>query len=101
MGNIANGVPGEAITTFSFTLLAETVRDGVNVTVTATFSNNTTSTVRETISRDRGGNPPADDIFYGFVAPSGTSITSVALTSNASRADCIYVDDIGFITSVP
>jgi hypothetical protein len=101
MGAITNGVAGEAVTTFSFTLLAETALDGLTVTATATFSDNTTSVVTETVSRDRNGNPPTDNIFYGFVAPAGKSITSVAITSNTTRGDTTYIGDIGFITSVP
>ena len=101
MGAITNGASGEAVTSFSFTLLAQTTLDGIGVTVTATFSGGGTSTVTQTISRDRGGNPPDADVFYAFVAPAGQSITSVALTSNTSRGDTIYLSDVGFITSVP
>ncbi|MGB8354693.1 MAG: hypothetical protein WCD79_12440 [Chthoniobacteraceae bacterium] len=100
MGAITNGVTNEKVTTFAFTLLTQTVLNGLTVTVTATFSDNSTSVVKRTVNRGLT-NPPTQDLFYGFVAPAGQSIVSIALTSSTNRADTTYIDDVGFITSVP
>ena len=99
MGAITNGVANEKVTTFAFTYLAQTILNGLSVTVTATFSDLTTSTVMQTVNRNLA-NPPTNDVFFGFVAPAGKSILSVAVTSNTSRANTSYIDDVGFITSV-
>jgi len=99
MGAITGGVPGEKVTSFSFTYLTETVLNGLTVTVTATFSDNSTSTVTRTVNRNTSS--PVYDTFYGFVAPAGQSITSISLTSNTTRANTTNIDDVGFITSVP
>jgi len=99
MGAITGGVAGEKVTSFAFTYLTETVLDGLTVTVVATFSDNSTSTVTRTVNRDTSS--PIYDTFYGFVAPAGKSITSISLTSNATRANTTNIDDVSFITSVP
>jgi len=85
--------------TFAFTYLAQTILNGLSITATATFSDLTTSTVTQTANRNLS-NPPTNDIFFGFVAPAGKSIVSVAVTSNTTRANTSYIDDVGFITSV-
>ena len=74
--------------------------NGLTVTVVATFSDGTTSTVTQTpVNRDTSS--PIYDTFYAFVAPAGQSITSVALTSNTTRGNTTNIDDVAFITSVP
>lgn len=97
MGAINNGVANEKVTAFSFTYLTQTALNGIAVTVTATFSDNSTSVVNRTINRNTAS--PAQDTFFAFVAPGGKSIKSVALVSNTSRADTTHIDDVGFITS--
>ena len=99
MGAITGGVAGEKVTQFSFTYLTETVLNSLTVTAVATFSDGTTSTVTRTVNRDTTS--PIYDTFYGFVAPAGQSITSVALTSNTTRGATTNIDDVAFITSVP
>jgi hypothetical protein len=97
MGAVTGGVANEKVTSFSFTYLTQTVLNGLSVTVTATFSDNSTSTVTRTVNRNTSS--PTVDTFYAFVAPSGKSITSVALTSNTTRANTTNIDDVGFITA--
>lgn len=100
MGAVTGGAASEKVTSFSFTYLTETALNGLTVTVTATFSDGTTSVVTGTVNRNTTS--PAADTFYGFVAPSGKSIVSVALSSNTTRADTTHLDDVGFVTaSVP
>lgn len=98
MGSITGGVANERVTSFAFTYLTETALNGLSVAVTATFSDQSTSVVTRTINRNTGS--PANDTFFGFVAPSGTSIVSVAITSNTNRGETTHIDDVGFITSV-
>ena len=98
MGTITGGAAFEKVTSFAFTYLTETVLNGLTVTVTATFSDLSTSTVTRTINRNTTS--PANDTFFGFVAPSGTYLVSVQLTSNTTRGDTTHIDDMGFITSV-
>jgi hypothetical protein len=98
MGNIVGGQANEKVTSFAFTYLTEAVLNGLTVTVTATFSDQSTSTVTRTVNRNTSS--PIYDTFFGFVAPSGTSIVSVSLTSNTTRGDTTHIDDVGFITSV-
>ncbi len=98
MGSITGGQVGEKVTSFAFTYLTETVLNGLTVTVTANFSDQTTSTVTRSVNRNTTS--PVYDTFYGFVAPSGTSIVSVSVTSNTTRGDTSHIDDVGFITSV-
>jgi hypothetical protein len=100
MGAITGGVAGEKVTQFSFTYLTQTVLNGLTVTVVATFSDGTTSTVTDT-PVNRNTSSPTVDTFFGFVAPAGQYITSVALTSNTTRANTTNIDDVAFITSVP
>jgi hypothetical protein len=99
MGTITGGVAGEQVTQFSFTYLTQTVLNGLTVTAVATFSDGTTSTSTQTINRNTSS--PVYDTFFGFVAPSGKYITSVALTSNTTRGNTTNIDDVAFITSVP
>jgi hypothetical protein len=61
--------------------------------MTATFSGGTTST----LSRALAGTQNNNDTFYGFVAPDGQSITSLAVTRSAR----VPFDDLGFVTTVP
>jgi hypothetical protein len=98
MGSITGGQASEHVTSFAFTYLTETVLNGLTVTVTATFSDQSTSTVTRTVNRNTTS--PIYDTFFGFVAPSGTYIVSVALTSNTTRGDTTHIDDVGFVTSV-
>ena len=98
MGSITGGVANEKVTSFAFTYLTETVLNGLTVTVTATFSDQSTSTVTRTVNRNTTS--PVNDTFFGFTAPAGTSIVSVSLTSNTTRADTTHIDDVGFVTSV-
>jgi hypothetical protein len=100
MGAITGGAPGEKVTQFSFTYLTQTVLNGLTVTVTATFSDNSTSTVTE-YPVNRNTSSPVFDTFFGFVAPAGKYITSVALASNTTRGNTTNIDDVSFITSVP
>jgi len=98
MGAITGGQTNEKVTSFSFTFLTETVLNGLTVTATATFSDNSTSVVTRTVNRDTTN--PTQDTFYGFVAPSGKSITSVSIVSNTTRGETTHIDDVGFITSI-
>jgi hypothetical protein len=98
MGNITGGAANEHVTSFAFTYLTETVLNGLTVTVTATFSDQSTSVVTRTVNRNTSS--PVNDTFYGFVAPAGTYIVSVALTSNTTRGDTTHIDDVGFVTSI-
>jgi hypothetical protein len=99
MGAITGGVTNEKVTSFSFTYLTETVLNGITVTVTATFSDNSTSVVTRTVNRDTSS--PIYDTFYGFVAPSGQYITSISLVSDTTRGATTNIDDVSFITAVP
>lgn len=98
MGSITGGQASEHVTSFAFTYLTQTVLNGLTVTATATFSDQTTSAVTRTVNRNTTS--PVYDTFFGFTAPSGTYIVSVALTSNTTRGDTTHIDDVGFITSL-
>jgi hypothetical protein len=96
VGTITGGLPGEEVTSLAFTYLTQSVANGIALSATATFSDNSTSVVTQSINRDTSS--PIYDTFFGFVAPSGKSITSVSLASTTTRADTTYIDDVGFIT---
>lgn len=98
MGAITGGLTNEKVTSFAFTYLTETALNGITVTVTATFSDNSTSVVTRTVNRNTTS--PVNDTFYGFVAPSGKSIVSVSLVSNTNRGATTNIDDVSFTTSV-
>jgi hypothetical protein len=98
MGAITGGLTNERVTSFAFTYLTETAVNGITVTVTATFSDNSTSVVTRSVNRNTTS--PVYDTFYGFVAPSGKWITSVSVVSNTTRGGTTNIDDVGFITSV-
>ena len=100
MGSISGGGANDKVVAFAFTFLTQTVLNGISVTVTATFSDNTTTAVTRTI--DRHTSSPVKDIFFAFQAPSGKWITSVSLVSNTTRGETTHIDDLGFVTaSIP
>ena len=108
--SLAIGVPADA--TSGATLLEGVVKIGftvlsrnnatypINVRITVTFSDATTQVVTNNLAKSSGG----DNTFFGFTAPSGATITSVALaafnpTSGLTVSTRIGWDDFGFITA--
>ncbi len=66
-----------------------------SITVTATFSDNSTANASRTIGEGKG----AGDTFYGFVAPSGLTIASLTVTTGGVNG-VPDIDDFGFITNL-
>jgi len=98
-GSIAGGATDERVTSFGFTLLTQNVLSSVTYTATVTFDDNTTAVASKVLSRDTV-NPTLDN-FWGFTAPTGRYITSVAFTTTAALSrDVTHIDDVGFVTSV-
>jgi hypothetical protein len=96
IGAISNGVAGEYVNSFAFTLLSRDARDWGDVTVTATFGNASTATAVADVTPGAG----LGDTFYGFVDTTGTGIASVTLTTSDNDGR-VGFDDIAFTTLVP
>ena len=94
IGRVSGGAPGEAVTSFAGSLIERDDRDPAPL-VTATFSDGSTVTSLADMAGD-GGSPNSKDTFFGFQAPAGTSIVSVAFDLDTF----IHLDDIAFMTSV-
>jgi len=96
IGAVTNGATNEAVTQFGVTFLGRLSRT-VDVSVVATFSGGGTATATETTIG--AGN----DTFYGFIAPTGESITAVSISAsnwNTGNAESFSIDDIGIVTAV-
>jgi hypothetical protein len=93
-GAVSSPDANEYVSALGFTVLE---RLGANVgnplSVTATFSDGSTVTAQANMS---GASPASDqDTFFGFIAPSGSSITSVRF----NPGNFTSIDDLAFITS--
>jgi len=100
IGSITGGLTNERVTSFGFTLLTQTVLTSVTYTATATFDDGTTASANKTLGRVTTNSPTLDN-FWGFTAPTGHYITSLAFTTNAGAGrDVTHIDDVGFVTSV-
>lgn len=91
----------EGVVQIGFTVLSRNnALYPIDVRVTASFSDASTQIVTTNLARLSGG----DNTFFGFTAPSGATITSVALaalnpTTGAPVSTRIGWDDFGFITA--
>ncbi len=96
--SITGGEAFEAITKVGLTYVGRSNGGGLdnsdNVTITAFFSNATSSSVT-TNANNAGG-----ERFVGFEAPANTSITRLLIDIPADINRRVYVDDLGFVTSV-
>ncbi len=91
----------EAVVRLGFTVLSRTdaATFPADVKATVSFSDGTTESVTSRV----GGTKGTDDTFYGFSAPSGLSITNLALASFSPDTTTpvstkIAIDDIAFVT---
>lgn len=94
--SITNGLLNEQVVRFGLTFLE---RDSTSGTISgiATFTNGTTDTASATLSRAlTNALNDSQDTFFGFTAPSGQWIKSVAFTS----AGNFTMDDLAFATAV-
>lgn len=96
IGAITNGVAGEFVNSFAFTLLSRNARDWGDVTVVATFGDASTATAVADVTPGAG----LGDTFYGFVDTTGTGIVSLSLTTSDADGR-VGFDDIAFTTAVP
>lgn len=99
---IATGLDvAESVTQVGFVILSRTAAGyPLDVRATAFFSDGSTQAVTATLLSPKS----ADDTFYGFTAPTNTSITNIFLQSFATGtvtavSSRICFDDFGFITS--
>ncbi len=95
MGGITNGAANEVVGTFGVTVLSRTSRDLGTVTGVATFSDSSTATATYAIGASAAG---AKDVFYGFVAPAGLSISKVSISYPITGENSTSFDDVAFIT---
>jgi hypothetical protein len=100
--NLTGGSLGETgVTELGFTALsASDPNTGVpinwgTVTGIANFSGGGSVTETATINALKG----AGDTFFGFIAPSGQTITSFSLSSSTANTGSPDIDDIGFVTN--
>lgn len=97
----SSGSPDLGLSAFGFSFLSRTVSGAVNygvINVTATFSGGGTATSSATINALSG----AANTFFGFQAPDGETISSVAFSGPTGSSNFnIFIDDIGFVTVVP
>lgn len=98
LGAITGGQVGEQVNTFAITVLSQGTTDTAIgppglVTVTATYSDATTTTLSRTINEAAG----AGDTFFSFVAPTGFAISNVTFSpANNFR---MSFDDLAFTTT--
>lgn len=90
--------PDDLISQFGFTFLSRTSRDYGTVTAVASFSDGSTLTSSFLNTSFAAG---AQDTFFGFIAPTGESITQVTLTSSQGPGFIagFSLDDAAFVTS--
>lgn len=96
IGAVSGGLPAEAVTQFGFTFLSRTSRNYGTVSSIATFSGGGTATSSVNLSTAPGAG--VNDTFFGFIAPTGQSISSVVLTPGNDVG--FSIDDVGFVSSV-
>jgi len=96
--SITGGAPEEYLKSVGFTLLNRTgYGSGRTFTVTANYSNDTSSTVASSLGSVKG----EDDTFWSFTAPDGASITSIAVDAANDSVGTSFApvfDDFAFIT---
>lgn len=96
--SITGGEVFEAITKVGLTYVGRTNGGGLdnadNVTITAFFSNATSSSVTTNANNANG------ERFIGFEAPANTSITRLLIDIPADINRRVFIDDLGFVTSV-
>ncbi|MDX2109658.1 MAG: hypothetical protein SFY80_05385 [Verrucomicrobiota bacterium] len=95
--SITGGEPLEVITGLGLTYLGRTNGGGLdnldNVTITAFFSNSTSSSVT-TNANNVGG-----ERFIGFQSPANTSIDRLLIDLPADIGRRVFIDDLAFITT--
>ena len=94
VGALTGGDAGEIVGSFGATLLSRTSRDLGTVQAVATLDDSSTATASYAVGAMAAG---TGDTFFGFVAPAGRSIASVAFTWSG---DVTSFDDVAF-TTVP
>ncbi len=98
IGPITGGMPNEAITSFGITVIDRSGSGTATYTGTANFSGGGSVTSQFLLSND--GNSD-EDTFFGYIAPTGQSITSVYIDGSNSGL-FTTVDDLGYIaTAIP
>jgi len=94
-------ITGGLVEQIAVTVLSRTTfsSSGDSIEVTATFSDSTTKTISSVVDNSKGG----DDTFFSFLAPSGTSISSLRIhnTTTSGIAGRPIIDDLAFITVIP
>ena len=102
LGAITGGVTNEAVVSFGATFLGKPIPDGFLLPATATFSDGST-VVSNGFPDDNSADNSMGDVFYGFVAPAGTSILSVSIPYGSlinNAGEFPGLDDVGFVTAV-
>lgn len=97
-GSITGGAPFEAVTSLGLTYIGRNNGGGLTnatqVTITAFFSNETSSSVTTT------ANNAELERFIGFQAPENASITRLYIDLPSDIGRRVFIDDVGFVTSV-
>lgn len=98
-GSITGGDPGEVVTEAGFTFLSRTSRNFGVVTAVATFDNGdtVTSSFLNTANPSTGQFTAGEqDMFFGFSANPGRSISSINLSTENEYQ--FSIDDLGVVT---
>ena len=93
-GPVAGGLDNEQVTQAGFTFLSRTSRNYGVVSATATFSNGDAVTASFTNNVLSAG---GQDTFFGFLAPDGSSISGISLSTTGGAG--FSIDDVGLVTS--
>ena len=93
-GPVAGGLDNEQVTQAGFTFLSRTSRNYGVVSATATFTNGDAVTSSFTNTTFTAG---AQDTFFGFLAPDGSSISGISLSTTGGVG--FSIDDLGLITA--
>lgn len=99
-GSIAGGDLDEAVLRAGLTVLGRDPTSGDRIyTATAFYSDGTSEALVGDTERTVAGNLAEGDLFYGFIAPDGESITRIEVTHEGNAFSSI--DDLVFITGTP
>ncbi len=97
-GAITGGDPGEGVTSVGLTFLSRTSRDYGDVIATATFSGGGSASSSVATTGVNGSfTAGTNDTFFGFIAPTGETITSLKIDPTSTVG--YSIDDLAFITT--
>lgn len=91
--SIRDGEEGEGISTLVLCVLGRRDNSG-EVTLSATFTNGSTSTNSAAIAEG-----PSGTTYFSFTAPPGETIRRLKIDGTRFSGDYILIDDIGFVTN--